>query len=235
MLDYTTKMSYYLNTGSIENMPNNYNKIVGIECNKELINEHNKNVGKIILLFNVKKFKLGDYIEFDMNKKKYVCSNIDNDNNGCYFFDPYWLKLYRPEPFIDIQIKIYKPKTDSFEYENRKMNFDMFFKNSILEKTEKLSHRIVMAIENYNSLRYKKSTHLFALNSTIKNYHIKEDLLLQCLRSYGGYKNGIINKWNKLLSNYYQNNATVEKLNKLFNNNKAENQSKNVVKFNKVS
>jgi hypothetical protein len=232
-LDYTTKMTYYLNTNSIENVYNNYGKIVGIECNKELINEHNKNVGKIILLFNIKKFTLGDIVEFNMDKKKYVCSNIDPENNKCYYFDPYWLKLYRPEPFIDVQVKIYKPKTNSFEYEDKKMNFDMFLKNTMIEKTGKIAYGIIMAIENYNNMRYKGSTHLYALNSTIKNYHIKEDLLLKCLRSYGGYKAGIVNKWNKLLSIYYQNNAAAEKLNKMFDNNNTIKNNKNIVKFKK--
>jgi hypothetical protein len=234
-LDYTTKMTFYLNTASIENVYNNYKKIVGIECNKELINEHNKNIGKVILLFNVKKFKLGDYIEFDMEKKKYVCSNIDSDNNGCYYFDPYWLKLYRPEPFIDVQIKIYKPKTDSFEYEIKNMNLNMFIKERMLEHTGEYNHRLIMAVENYNLLRYKYNTHIYSLNATIKNYHIKKGILKLALSKFGGHKAAIINEWNKLLAKHYQNNAAANKINQMFNNKKTADKSKNVVKFKKVS
>ena len=223
------EISLFCSSDVIENIYINYEKIVGIESNLNIINEHNKCVGKVILISNTKNISLNSFVEFNRDKIKWRSSKLDSDENGFYLVDPYWCKKYISEPKIDVPIKVYKPTTNTFEIELMGMYYKQFLKRRLLDLYGDWKYRVVAAIRNYDKNRNKG--HWTAINSTVKHYHVDNKTLKTALAKRNKYIATINNEWIKLCNNYYEQNEAAKKITRLTKHYKIEFNSSNVIKM----
>ncbi len=225
-----TEIQPFCNLESIENIYTNYKTIVGVMCNTDIINEHNKYVGRVLLVVNTKKISLGIYVEFNKDKIKWRSSKFNEDGNGFYLIDPYWCKKYIAEPKINIPIKVYKPKTDTFEIELVPMFYKQFIKRRLLDLYGDWRYRIIASIENYDKNRHLG--HWAAINYTVKHYHIDVKCLNTALAKRNKYLSTVNNEWRKLCNDHYQQNESAKKLSRLVKTYDLEMINDNVIKMN---
>ena len=215
-------IAVYCNSQVVENIINNEGKIVGVESDLTIINEHRKYVG-LVLLVTVPKFSLGDYIEFNTKKIKWTSSNY-NENMGFYLIDPYWCKKWAPEPIIDIPCKVYRPKTNTTETEFIRLTYKQFIRRRLLEFYGDWKYRYVAAIINFDKLRYKG--YWAAINPSVKHFFVSPDVLKSLIAKRNRQIAALNNEWNKRTE-------SSKKLAVLFNKIKTIESNKNVIEFKK--
>jgi len=207
-------------------------KIVGIECNPTIKNENHKEVGRVIFLNGVKKkLHLNMMVEFRIEKNKwYSISKQDENGNMMYLVNPYWVKPYEPVLKVEVPISVYDPKTDSILTILRKYTYESFVEYHLLEYFEKHPHRIVAAYYNFVKL-YKNNKYWYAVNATVRNYRVHQDLLTKLISDVNIEKKRIKSKWMMYLQSGLKKDSTLKMLNKLFNDCENERKIDNVVRL----
>jgi len=227
-----SEVSKHCDEHAILNIHMNWSKIVGIETNTNIINEHNKFVGKIILLFNgPSKLYLNMIVEFNQNKIKWQNSKLINEKR-LVLVDPYWVKAYAPNPKLNVPTRVYKPQIDQFVIEMSNLTYTQFQKRKLFEYYENLQYKFVAAYDNFQYMM-KNNQYWHCINSTIKIYGIPQVALLKLISAIDNEKKRIKKEWNKHLQNHFQENESQKLLNELYKRNVIEKRENNVVSFKK--
>ena len=215
-MEYTyiaDKYRHHLNEKSWDNIPNNHSKIIGVECDTNQLNEYKKNIGTIIMMLDVKKkLMLNDAVEFLMEKRKWI-STIPYKNKNMILIDPYWVRIYKPNPRVECSILVYNRKKDITEIEIIKYNKKQFFKRRLSEKLEDWKYGDILAIENFNRM-FGPNPKYKALNSTVKQYRIEEKRLASLLGKHNNVLKSINTEWNKLIMKHFEQKYINELINK---------------------
>jgi hypothetical protein len=227
-MDYIAEnMSRHLKRNAIDNIPEEYSKIVGIESNL-LVNENDKYVGRVVLLLNTKNVFLDQIIQFNKNKIKWRSSKCWDEGNKLYLVDPYWVKSYAPAPKIRVPVKVVVD--GQIVIEMRDLNFKQF-KQAKLEyfyHDNKVLHTLVSAYKNFYRMN-KPGQYYKAINATVKNYFITQEQLVQVIALFNQERNRIKIEWNKHLNEHFQNNESAMLIDELF----SKKSKTNVINFKK--
>lgn len=230
MMNILSDVLNFCKQNVLDNIENEYSKIVGIESNL-LINENDKYVGRVLLLINSPKLFLDQIIQFNKDKIKWQSSNCSGEDHRFYLVDPYWVTSYAPKPVIRVPVKV-KVK-DQMVVEIRELNFDQFQQSKLNEfyYINKVPHTLVAAYQNFYKMN-RPGQYYKAINSTIKNYFITQDQLTHVISRFNQEKNRIKNEWNKHLNEHFQHNESARMIEKLFKKQVTKSQS-NVISFKK--
>lgn len=221
----------YVELDTLENIENNYKKIVGIEYNSELINENGKKVGRVVAFSNCNnKVSLDLIVEFRKDKIKWV-SNKTYEDNKLILIDPYWVKRYHPDPKLKIPTRAFDPKTDTIITVLAELTYSQYIKRELLYFYGKWDYRFVAAYDNFYYLM-KNNQYYFAINATVKNYFISQEELQHAITLINNEKKRIKATWNKCLSTYHAANEAAKRINELFAKTKTEGK---VVQFDRKS
>ena len=230
-MDYLEEVQTYCNLKVINSIENSYSKIVGIISDLNLINEHDKNVGSIVLIKNVSKML---YLELtvEFNSKKIKWSANNNSPFGFYLVDPYWVKAYTPAPKIRVPIKVIDIKSNQIITEMRELNYKQFMKNRLHEFYGEFQHKYIAAYENFNHM-FKNNQYYHAINSTVKNYRISQKELVKILGLIDNEKKKIKAEWNLLINRYFHQDQGAKSIEELYGKNSRKNIKSNVISFEK--
>ncbi len=224
----------YCTTEVVNNIYINYPKSVGIESDLSMINENNKNVGRILLLNNTEKkynLFLDQIIQFKNKNIKWRSVNT-KDGFGFYIVNAYWVKPYAPKP--KIKVGVYVRVDNELAIEMIEMTHDEFKQRKLTEYyyKNKIPYIKVAAYRNFYTMLGKYPGQAFkAKNSTCKHYLITQKDLDNILSEFNNERKRINVEWNKYLQHYFQENESMKKLNNLYSKKNTKN---NVIKFNKT-
>ena len=211
----------YVEIDTLQNIENNYKKIVGVEYNSDLINENKKNIGRVIAFSNCNnKVSLNAIIEFRSDKIKWV-SNKTHENNKLILIDPYWVKSYLPNPKLEIPVKKFDVKTNLIVTEISNLTYSQFIKKELMFFYGKWEHRLVAAYDNFYYLM-KNNQYYYAINATVKNYFVTQEELQHAITLVNNEKKRIKARWNRTLSIYHEANEAAKTINKHFGKTKTE-------------
>jgi len=184
-MDYIeNEMLQYLDKFSIDNnIYNNYTNIVIITSLPNILNENNKNVGRVLLIHNIKKdLKLMDLVEFNVDKSKSISSKFNKRNELFYILAPKWVRVYQQDIKLSVPIKIQKSKEVNgireywFATEMSKpLTFKQFMLRRMIETFGDTSWRIIKGYYNHIDILRNNNDYFRALNSTCKHYWIEHD------------------------------------------------------------
>jgi len=225
-----SELEKHCNEGEILNIHTNWSKIAGIECNPDIINENDKYVGKIILLFNNSKLYLNMIVEFNRDKIKWQNTKLV-DGKKLILVDPYWVKPYAPSPKLEIPIKVYNAKNEQFVIEMMKFNYHQFQRRKLNEFLRDWKHILVAAYDNFYYL-LKNNQYYFAINSTVKHYGIPQESLTKIISIINNEKKRIKKEWNEYLNHHIQENESSKLIESLYGKQIKENKN-NVISFKK--
>jgi hypothetical protein len=215
----------YASQDTLINIEKNYKKIVGVECNPEILNENEKTVGRVILFSNSNnKVSLNLIVQFRADKIKWI-SNKELENKKLVLVDPYWVKSYTPNPKLNVPTNIFDIKTNQKITIMRELTYNQFMKNRLLEYYGKWMHRYVEAYENFCNLMKSKS-YYYAINSTVKNYFIPQEDLKEIIALINNQKKKIKKEWNGHLNKYLEQHQSQKSINELFAKNNEKSPSK---------
>jgi len=222
----------YCSSEVIDNLYKNYNKVIGVESDLELLNENNKCIGRILLVNGVDKFGLDYIVQFNKEKIKWSSSKI-LDSTGFYLIDAYWATPYAALPKIPVPIDVYNPKTKKIEVEIQRMNYKQYKKRKIYLFTMNFKYKYIAAYENFYILMSAKNPYYYCINSTIKNYQVEQEELTKIISVINNKKREIKKEWNILLNQAVQNSQSIAMANKLFERRTKEKKHSNVVQLSK--
>lgn len=229
-----SELTKHCNKNSILNIYTNWSKIVGIETDTKIINENDKYVGKILLLFNGPvKLYLNQIVEFHRDRIKWQNSKLV-DGKKLILIDPKWVKSYAPAPKLEVQMKIYDPKSKQYVIEIMSLNYNQFMKRKLIEFCGQFKHIYVSAYENFNKL-YRNNQYYFAINSTVKHYCVPQEELVKFISIINNEKKSIKAKWNKYLQIHFQENESAKLIEELISKHEVEERSNNVISIKKTS
>ena len=214
----------YCNDSMIENIRSNYGKIIGVEYEDDL-KENNKLIGRILLKRDAPKFELGDYVEFSEKHIKWR-------GNGFCLVNPHWCKEWQANEKIRVPVDVYKPKENKIVTEHQRMNYKQFVTRRMLDYTRNWPTILTKAIDNWKALRYKGN--YYAINATVKNYCIKQDVLESALGKINRHMATINREWDKLYKLNTQQDRKAERIAKLKLKKFQEERPKKVIKMKKT-
>lgn len=231
-MEYLDDVKKYCNDFVLESIETTYKKIIGVESNPKIINENEKTVGKILLCYGDKKFDLNMIVEFDFKKIRWKSPHL-NGEFGFYLINPYWAKNYLPDPKIEVPIKVFDKKTNKIITENRNLTLNQYMMNKLLDFYGNFQYKLVAAYENFYYLFRKHHEYYFAINSTVRNYKIKQDDLIKFISLVNHEKKRIKNKWKKHMILHLMKDQSYSIIEKLYGYEAQENQNKKIIKFKK--
>lgn len=205
----------YLDENSLKNIENHQDfggKILGIEYNPEILNEHDKHIGRILLLNDSPKFSIDEYVEFRKDRIKLQPTKYNDEGNGLCLINPYWCRKYIPNPKIDVPVEVWLPKEERVITEIRKLNYDQFIANRMMQKKRGWPHIYVLAVENCVKLFSKGRG--FALNSTVRNYIVNKKLTEKYWGRHNKFKAEFNGEWNRLFKEYHAKDLGFRQLHK---------------------
>ncbi len=220
----------HISKDTIDNIHINYTKIVGIISNLDILTENKKHVGKILLIENAPKLFLNMIVEFSPDKIKWKSTN--NDGNGLYLINPYWVKSYSPDPKLKVPIKV--RHNDQLVIMMRDLTFSQFKQSRMYEYyfINKIPHSYVAAYQNFYRMN-RPGKYYLAINATVKNYFISQTRLVKIISGFNNEKKRIKSEWDKFLTQHVKHNESLKMINELFSKMKIEKESDNVIKFGK--
>lgn len=232
-MSHLVLVNHFCNDQMLESIYSNNKKKIGVVSNLKLLVD-GKAIGKIALIQKdvKKKLFLDSYVQFNPEK---VCWHASKfiDDEGFYLIDSYWVKEFKPDVKIDCPVKVYDPKTKDISIEVQKLTFSQFINRRLLEETGQYQYRAIKAYDNFSYLMSKTNDYYFALNSTIKHYHIDQTGLTQIISFISNCKKKIKKEWNELLNEAVAKDQAVRVVSTLYK--KSKNDHSNVVPLSKNS
>lgn len=232
-MSHLVLVNHFCNEQMLESIYSNNKKKIGVISNLSLLVD-GKAIGKIALIQSdvKKKLHLDSYVQFNPEKTCWHASKFI-DGEGFYLVDSYWIKDFKPDVKIDVPVKVYDPKTQVISIEIQKLTFSQFIKRRLLEETGQYKYIAIRAYENFSYLMSKTNDYYFALNSTIKHYHIDQTGLTQIISFVSNCKKKIKKEWNELLNEAVAKDQAVKAVATLYKKSKSDNS--NVVPLSKNS
>lgn len=206
----------YVSQDTLDNIKGNYKKIVGIECNFDLINENNKYVGRVILFSNANnRVSLDLIVQFRKDKIKWT-SNKEHDGSKMVLIDPYWVAAYSQNPKVKVPVKVFDIKTNQIVTQMMDLTYSQFMKRKLTEFYGEWKHKIVASYDNFYHL-FKSKPYYYAINSTVKHYRIEQEDLVKAISLINNEKKRIKTQWNKYLNDYFKIHQAELFINNFFN------------------
>lgn len=211
-----SELKKFCNKDTINNFDMNYKRAIGVKCHVDAMTEDGEVIGQIIYLLDNEKFPISSYIRF--NPKWIKWSSKIKNSYVFHIVTPHYCKKFINEPVLEVEVKVFKPKTKSFAIDFVKLNYKQFVNRRLLEFYGDWKHKIVAAIENFDK-NLSTSGYWGAINMTVKHYHITQEDLQTALGRRDKVLSTIRNEWIEKKNEYYAQRETERLIATIVSNN----------------